>query len=88
MKQKSFAFLALIIFLGLSALSCSKAVQKPPLQIEAEQQAEQWWNASFSKCNETLVTKYKGSEIAIVASAFPASMREGFFAVQRFRLCS
>lgn len=79
MKFRTFILFAFVVFSTIFFLSCSKlGSQKSSLQIEAEQQAEQWWKSSVTKCNDTVVTKYKGASLSIMGGGFPDSMKEGY----------
>lgn len=61
---------AIVIFLSLLGSSCSNSsgIQKSGIQIEAEKQAQVWWDASIAKCGEEFYTKYK------VASGYSLTM--------------
>jgi len=66
-----------IIFLCLLS-SCSNGIKKSPLQIEAEQRTQQWFDNSFAKCDDTLVARYNGEKEIHIGSKYSSSMRKGF----------
>lgn len=66
MKSKFLVLrIALIIYIPLFA-SCSKTLTKSENLVEAERQAQAWFDSSFTKCGETFVTRYKGQRIGSI----------------------
>jgi hypothetical protein len=53
------------IFLSLFFSSCSSSPKKSPLQLEAEQKAQEWFDNSFAQCDDSFITRYDGSQIQV-----------------------